>query len=187
MKIIAIIITVSGLSWAAFAAPQMQSVAGSNILNDSKTTVSAENKKGMAVVFLSAKCPCSNSHMTELAALAKDFPEFSFVGIHSNADEELAMSKAYFGKAELPFVVIQDQNMELADRFRALKTPHAFLLSPEGKILYQGGVSSSKDFEKADQKYLRQALDDIQNQRSVKTSEGRTLGCVISRGEKNVW
>lgn len=174
-------------SSAVQAVPQMAEVRGRDLLKSSKVAVSVENKKALVVVFLSAKCPCSNSHIDELKALANDYPDFSFVGVHANADEGPELSTPYFQKAGLPFPVIQDQNLELADRYRALKTPHAFVIKPDGKIAYQGGASSSNQFSSASRKYLREALEDIQNNRPVGTPEGRTLGCAISRGEKNVW
>ncbi len=175
-------------SVSAYATPQLAELNGNDLFKpSSNVTVSAESKKAMVVVFLSAKCPCSDSHIQELKGLRRDFPEFSFVAVHSNIDEGSDLSVPYFKKANLPFPILQDQKSELANRYQAAKTPHAFVVRPNGEIAYQGGVSSSKHFDKADRKYLREAIDDIQNSRPVKTPKGRALGCVISRGEKNVW
>jgi peroxiredoxin len=143
--------------------------------------------EGTVIVFFSSSCPCSNSHVEEVKSLAAEYPQFAFVGVHSNADETAAEAKTYFDKNHMNFPVIQDDHAKIADQFKALKTPHAFVLSADGKVLYQGGVSSSKDIKKADRKYLREALTDLKNHVAVKTPEGRTLGCTISRGEKNVW
>ncbi len=188
MRIKLFLILSAFFSTSAFATAQLAEVKGSDLLASAATvTVSADSKKALVVVFLSAKCPCSNSHLQELKALKKDYPEFSFVAIHSNVDEGSDLSVPYFKKAELPFPILQDLNSELADRYQAAKTPHAFVIRPSGEVAYQGGVSSSKHFDEADRKYLREALEDIQNGRAVKTQKGRALGCVISRGEKNVW
>ncbi len=169
----------------AFAAPSA-TVKGTEILSGKAQEITPKSE-GTVVVFLSATCPCSNSHVEELKSLAQEYPQFSFVAVHSNLDEELASSKEYFNKVQLGFPVLQDDNAKIADEFKALKTPHAFVLSPEGKMLYQGGVSSSRDIKKADRKFLREALSDLKQHQAVKTPEGRTLGCTISRGEKNVW
>lgn len=143
--------------------------------------------KGSVVVFLSARCPCSNSHIETLKALANEFKDFKFVGVHSNLDEGEALSQAYFKKADLPFAILQDEGGRLADEFKALKTPHAFLLSPSGKILYKGGVTDSNDAKSAERQYLREALVDVQAGVSVRTPFGRTLGCIITRGQNHVW
>jgi len=175
------------LTVATSAAPQIKFIEGRSLLTDERVQVDSEDKKGLVVVFLSAKCPCSNSHNIELRDLAQSYKEFNFVAVHSNVDEGKELSKPYFEKAALPFPVIEDENSQIADKLRALKTPHAFIFSPSGDVLYQGGVSNSKDCAKADRKFLREALEDLHAGKPVRTPEGRTLGCSISRGEKNVW
>ncbi len=146
--------------------------------------VEAKNqKKGLVVVFLSARCPCSNSHVTELSKLSKEYPDYLFIGLHSNQDESLEESKSYFNGAHLPFKVLQDEKAELADRFGAFKTPHSYVISPSGDLLYKGGISSSNNFENSKNKFLREALEDISAGKKIRTPEGRTLGCAIARGD----
>lgn len=169
----------------AFAAVDVKStISGKNIVTNEVTSVSAEGKKGLVVIFLSAKCPCSNSHIAELKSLSHDYPEFNFVGVHSNVDEAVELSKTYFMNESLPFTVVQDVNAAMADQYKAFKTPHAFVVQADGKILYQGGVSSSKTFAKAEHKFLREALENIHLGQAVATPEGRTLGCSIARNVK---
>ncbi len=174
-------------SLAASASPQTKFLEGKNLLTDAKVQVNSTEKKGLVVVFLSAKCPCSNSHNVELRDLAQTHKEFNFVAVHSNVDEGKDLSKPYFEKAAFPFPVIEDEKAKLADQLQVLKTPHAYIFGSNGEVLYQGGVSNSKDCAKADRKFLREALEDLQAGKKVRIPEGRTLGCAISRGEKNVW
>lgn len=175
------------ISLTSLASTNLSSFTGIELISNKSQTVTAEKSKGLVVVFVSAKCPCSDSHIAELKSLAKDFPQFNYVAVHSNMDETAEVAKTYFKTVALPFPVIHDSKAEIADRFQALKTPHAFVVLANGKMAYQGGVSSSHRFEKADKKFLREALDDLAHDRKVKTPEGRTLGCSIYRGEKNVW
>ena len=161
-------------------------ITGQDLLSGKKIDV-APGTKGTVLVFLSARCPCSNSHIALLKSLAKDYKDFSFVAVHSNADEPSDEAKTYFKGSELPFPVIQDEGTKIADGYKALKTPHAFLLSPDGKILYKGGVTNSNRADRADVQFLRDALADVEAGQPVKVAEGRALGCNISRGEKNVW
>lgn len=160
---------------------------GQDLLKQTPVSVGSQSKKGLVVVFLSAKCPCSNSHVQEVKELSLQHPDFQFVAVHSNVDEDLELTQPYFEKAQFSFPVIQDKKTEIADQLKALKTPHAFIYLADGTKAYEGGVSNSKDCERADRLYLREALQDLQAQKPVRTPEGRTLGCVISRGEKNVW
>jgi hypothetical protein len=155
-------------------------VRGPNILNEAPVSVKPL-KKGMVVVFMSARCPCSSSHVEILKKLAKAHPDFAFVGVHSNADENEALSKPYFERANLPFPVIQDRGDKIADQFHAFKTPHSYLVSAEGKMLFRGGVTNSHEGPTADKQYLSDALDDIEAGRPVRVPEARTLGCTIAR------
>lgn len=144
-------------------------------------------KKGLVLVFLSAHCPCSNSHVVALKGLAETYPDFSFAAVHANSDEGRAVSQAYFSAAALPFPVVQDTGAKLADRFGASKTPHAFLLSPAGEILYKGGVSDSSDYAHAKERFLADALAAVNAGKPAPKASARTLGCAIARGEKDDW
>lgn len=163
-------------------------ISGKSVIDDKQIQTGSLAKKGLVVAFLSAVCPCSNSHLVELKKLKEDFPDFEFVGVHSNTDEDRQLTSSYFKTVNLPFPVVQDTGAKLANELKALKTPHVFVILEGGKTVYEGGVSSSRHFDdKKGRKYLREALIDLSAGRKVKTPEGRTLGCVISRGGKYVW
>jgi thioredoxin-related protein len=158
-------------------------LSGQNIITDQNVKISP-GKKGTVVIFMSTKCPCSQSHMEVIKKLATDFKDFSFVGVHSNSDETREEGKKYFQNAALPFPIIQDSEEKLANELKAAKTPHAFLIATSGEIVYKGGVTNSSVGSSADKQLLRDALNDVENGRQVQVPEGRTLGCVISRGDR---
>lgn len=155
-------------------------IQGPDVLSGAQASVNG-GRRGLVVAFLSARCPCSHSHVPELVELSKSYPDFKFVAIHSNADEDEALAKTYFSGAKIPFPVVQDRNGEWADRFKALKTPHVFVVQKGGTVAFQGGMSDSKDCARSDKKYLRDALEALQNDREVKEPSVRTLGCAIVR------
>lgn len=133
------------------------------------------------VVFLSTKCPCSGAHLPALKELSLRFKAFQFIGIHSNTDEDEATSESFFSKAALPFPVIQDKNADLAKRFLALKTPHTFVISPKGELLFQGGIDNSHSPEKASRHFLEEVLTALSKGEKPPLNEARTLGCAIRR------
>ena len=142
----------------------------------------APGKLGTVLIFMSAVCPCSQSHEPKIASLIRRYPEFQFVGVHSNLEEEPAFVKAHFEKAAIPFLTLAyDRDHALANQFGALKTPHVFLVDRTGKTVYRGGVDNSHTAEKATREYLENALSDLKNGRPVALSETKPLGCVISR------
>jgi hypothetical protein len=146
------------------------------------STESNSKTKGLVVLFLSAKCPCSRSHEKSIEALAKEFSDFSFVGVHSNQDEEEGLASLHFREAGFSFPVIQDRQAKIANDFGALKTPHAFIVGPKGECWFSGGVDDKKEASKATQFYLKQALLDLKAGREPKDKTVRTLGCTIKRG-----
>lgn len=175
------------VSWqAAFGAAPPFVVSGHDLFSGKPVSFSTTEQQGLVLVFLSAVCPCSNSHVQELNSLSKAHPEFLFVGIHTNLEEK-TLTQKYFQAVNLPFPILRDQSGKLATELKALKTPHAFVIQAKDKIVYQGGVSSSHDSSKADHHFLRDALEDLKKKQPVRTPFGRTLGCAISRGENYDW
>lgn len=140
-------------------------------------------KKYTVLIFLSIQCPCSRSHQPVLRKLYEDFSgdQFQFFGIHSNANESVQDSLKYFKDADLPFPVIQDSEGVIANELSAYKTPHAYILDPEMKVIYQGGVDNSSDASRATEHFIRDSLSLIQKGQSLKESKRRVLGCQILR------
>lgn len=159
---------------------QLQAV---NLIDSKKININFRDnsKKGTVVIFMSAKCPCSDSHVPVVKKLSANFKNFEFVIIHSNADETKKDAYNYFKKAALNLNVIEDLHSKIADDFKAFKTPHAFVVNPRGQIVYQGGVTNSSHAASADKHFLEDALKDLNANKSVQLAEGRTLGCVIMR------
>ena len=142
-----------------------------------------------AVVFLSAKCPCSNSHVEHLNELQKNNPKIQFIGIHSNSDENKEDSVTYFSNRGIDFPVLHDVGGRWADELKALKTPHAYLISPQGEVLFHGGVTSSSNASRAKEFFLKDALLALANNKEIQKTEARALGCAITRDgdNKDVW
>jgi thiol-disulfide isomerase/thioredoxin len=161
-------------------------IKGLNAIDHSPIEFSLSGKtQPTVVVFLSAACPCSDSHIPFLKKLKNEFPQINFLAIHSNMDENEKTTETYFKKVNLPFLVVQDSDAKLADTFKAFKTPHAFILSKENQILYEGGVTSSAKAHEASHFHLREALLDLTSGREIKVKEVRTLGCMISREKES--
>ncbi len=148
-----------------------------------------ENKKTKAthlatvVVFLSTRCPCSASHQAALNDLRREFEPkgFQFVGIHSNANESWEEARQYFEKSGLSFPVVHDPKSRIADEYEAFKTPHAYVVNPELKVLFQGGVDDSKLVVHATKFYLKEALGAIAQGLTPEKQQVRVVGCEIAR------
>ncbi|MNJ94872.1 Redoxin [compost metagenome] len=159
-------------------------IEGVDVFKDQKISFSpTAEKKHIVVVFLSANCPCSASHEELLTNLSTDFPSFQFIAVHSNADEDMKTTQEHFKSGTVKFPLIQDIKSTLANRFGALKTPHAYVLDSDGKLLYQGGVTDSHVGPTAKKQYLKEILTDISQGKAPRVKETRSLGCYIQRGD----
>lgn len=155
-------------------------ISGENLIDSKSLSIHLDANKTYAIVFLSSVCPCSNSHLTELKNLVSDYPGVQMIGIHSNTDEDVEKTRRYFAAHAMNFPVIQDKDNALANALGAFKTPHAFVVSG-GKVVYRGGVSDHQTYAPDARKYLREALEDLKQNRPVKAATTRTLGCAIPR------
>lgn len=171
-----------------FASVQSGPIQGWDLRTQKSIEIPATST-ARAVVFLSAKCPCSNSHVEHLNELQKKYPQVQFVGIHSNSDENKDDSVTYFSNRGFSYPVLHDANGQWADELKALKTPHAYLISPQGEILFHGGVTSSNDAKRAKEFFLRDALQAFASNKEISKKEARALGCAITRDgdNKDVW
>lgn len=166
------------------------SFEGESLLSGQKTQVQRvdEKSKGLVLIFMSVKCPCSNSHVDLVKKLSQQYKDFRFLVVHSNPEENKSESQTYFKSFAPTIEVLQDEKTKLADLLKAYKTPHAFVFNSKGEIVYRGGVTNSAHAPSADRQYLAEVLQDVSEGKKPRIDQGRTLGCVISReGEKNVF
>lgn len=183
MKTAFILVITLLLQFHAQAAGKLNRIEGNDVITGSTLDIdfNDKTKKGSVLVFMSAKCPCSASHEALLNDLVAKYPDFRFVGVHSNADERPTETKEHFEKAKLAFPVIQDPKNKWANELGALKTPHAFVFNSSGELLYQGGVTDSHVGPSAKKQFLKEVLEDVEAGKVPRIKEGRALGCFIQR------
>lgn len=132
-------------------------------------------------VFLSDDCPCSRSHVDHLKKLKVQYPDVAFIGVHSDSLKERPESRAYYLEEDFNFPVLRDDAQILLQRFKALKTPHAFLLDKDNQVLFHGGVTDASEFEGAGRFFLQEALAQVTRGEKVQRNYARPLGCPIYR------
>ncbi|MCC7404471.1 MAG: redoxin domain-containing protein [Bdellovibrionales bacterium] len=176
----ALLISLSLLLVGSGNADPVTQVQGLEYGQNKNATISWAGKPAV-VVFLSAKCPCSASHAPHLGQLAKDFPLFHFVGVHSNQNEKPDVAARYFSGVNLPFPVVRDPGAKIADQFGALKTPHVFVLNDKGEKVYMGPVTDSSEFGEAKTFYLKEVLMAVTTGGKIPEVQRRPLGCYIVR------
>lgn len=157
--------------------------------------------KATVLIFLSTLCPCSQNHEPRLMEIVQEFGqgEFQFVGVHSNRFLPRAQAMQHFEEVKLPFPVLDDVSLEVANRFEAQATPHAFVVGRNGEVLFRGGVDSSHDPYERDSEvkiklkdghsvlksglknFLVNALSAIRTGSDRYEKSPRVVGCIIDR------
>lgn len=173
----------------------LSELSGLDLLSNQVISVRLKEAKiATTIIFLSAVCPCSESHLPVLIELAKEFSNkgIRFVGVHSNANETIEFARDRFNPVDpnylnkrvpiLPFPIIQDdRNCSIANNLKAKNTPHVFVIDPHLNILFRGGIDNSSIAQNATRHYLRNALKAIVDGKEPPEKEVRVLGCEIKR------
>jgi peroxiredoxin/mono/diheme cytochrome c family protein len=144
-------------------------------------------KKAIVVIFIGTECPINNAFMPRLAALHKEYADkgVQFLAINANSQDTPARIAAHAKEHGIPFPVLKDTGNVVADQFGAKRTPEAFVLSPEGKVLYQGRIDDQfgVNFKRAapTRRDLAEALDEVLAGKSVSKPTTEVAGCLIAR------
>ena len=82
-----------------------------------------------------------------------------------------------------PSAVLLDDGGEIGRLYGAKTTPHMYIIDPEGKLIYMGGIdsiasASPDDIGKASQ-YVRVALDEALAGKAIGTPVSRPYGCSV--------
>lgn len=147
--------------------------------------------KAVVVAFLGTECPLANLYARRLVKLHEEFaPQgVSFLAIDSNQQDTNADIGFFAKRHGFAFPLLRDKANEVADRFGATRTPEAFVLDRQRRIVYHGriddqyGIQDGKHYQKRQptREDLRLALDAILSQRPIETAETVVSGCLIGR------
>jgi peroxiredoxin len=156
------------------------------------TMVSLKDKKtkGYILIFTCNHCPYSKLYEDRIIALDQKYASegYPVIAINPNDPErqpedsfEEMQKRAEAKEYTFPYLV--DETQEVARRFGATKTPEVYLLKREGdkyKIMYIGAIDNNhRDADKANKKYVENALRDIEKGREVDEEHIKAIGCTI--------
>lgn len=144
-------------------------------------------KKGAVLCFVSPYCPTSNTFVPELNRIVADYSgKFAFYFVHADSDVKFTDVLQHTEMNEIKATVLLDKEQKLAKLTQAKITPEVVVLAPDGKTtLYQGRVNDlylgpTKRQRQATTKDLRDALDAIQQGKTVANARTEAMGCKIS-------
>ena len=189
MTLSAVVLTVP-----AFAADNPRNVADFALKDtaDKPHSLSEfKDRKAIVVLFLGIECPINNAYLPRLAELYKDYEPkgVAFLAINSNCQDTPLRVAGHAREFGIPFPVLKDTANVVADKFGARRTPEAFVLRPDGTILYQGRIDDQFGFggtrrPEPTRRDLVEALDDVLAGKAVRVAKTDVTGCIISRAIK---
>ena len=142
-----------------------------------------KGKNGTVLIFIAVQCPVSNAYNDRMEKLAQDYKEkgISVIGINANSTEDAAAVKAHATEKHLTFTILKDAGNKIADRLGAARTPEAYFLDANNKLLYHGRIDNSQNPDAIESNDLRQALDSALAGKPVEKPEAKAFGCSIKR------
>ena len=186
------------VSTALFAAdsPATGAAAPDISVTDSKGKTHAISQyKGKTVVleWFNPGCPFVVKHYGSgnMQKLQEDFTgkgvvwltiDSSAPGKEGHLTPEQATAKMTEWKMK-PTALLLDADGKAGQAYGAKNTPHMFVISPEGKVVYQGAIDSKPSAKPEDiassTNYVKVALDESMAGKSVSTASTKPYGCTV--------
>ncbi len=163
-------------------------------------TYSLSDLEGKYVVleWLNFECPFvgkhyGSGHMQELQKTYTD-KGMVWLSIVSSApgkqgyyppEEMVAQKKKHNGNMT---AILMDPDGKVGKTYGATVTPHMYVISPEGELLYRGGIDDRPTTDEADIKgatnYVEKALTAAMNGEEVSPKRAEPYGCTIKYSSK---
>jgi peroxiredoxin len=142
-----------------------------------------KGKNGSVLIFISVQCPVSNAYNERMEKLAQDYKArgVTVIGINANATESAEVVKAHAAENKLSFPILKDLGNKIADRLGATKTPEAYLLDGNNKLIYHGRIDNSRDASGVNSSELRDAVEATVAGKPVAKTNALAFGCSIKR------
>ena len=144
---------------------------------------SLKGKNGTVLIFISVQCPVSNAYNERMEKLAADYKAkgIAVIGVNANSSEDAGAVKAHATEKGLTFTILKDPGNKLADKLGATRTPEAYFLDSNNKLLYHGRIDNSQNPAAIESSDLRTALDAALAGKPIEKTEAKAFGCTIKR------
>lgn len=146
-----------------------------------------KGKNGTVVVWLSAQCPVVAAYKDRINEIAAAYQAkgINFVGINSNATEDLNWVKSNITEFGYKFPTLIDKGNVLADKWGATVTPEVYYFDANNKLLYHGAIDNDRSGKNITDQYLKTAFESTLDGKAIAKTRANAFGCSIKRvGEK---
>ena len=142
-----------------------------------------KGKNGTVVVWLSAQCPVVKGYKDRINEIAAAYQAkgINFVGINSNATEDLAWVKSNMAEFGYKFPILIDKDNVLADKWGATVTPEVYYFDAKNVLLYHGAIDNDRSGKNIQEQYLKTAFDSALGGKKIEKTRANAFGCTIKR------
>jgi peroxiredoxin len=145
-----------------------------------------DDKRIVILLFMANRCPTARVYTDRLKTIQNEYGPKSVQLVGLNSDNQYFFSTEALSKMlgiseerNFNFPYLKDEDQSVAKNYGALVTLHAFVLDSERKLRYRGRIDDSRDPSKVTIQDLRNALDDLLEDREVRIPETRPFACSI--------
>jgi peroxiredoxin len=141
-----------------------------------------KEKKLVVVVFTCNSCPVAADYEDRIIAFAKKHADdVAVVAINVNKipADSLAKMKERAEKKKFTFPYLSDESQKIAKDYGATFTPEFFVLGPDRKIVYMGGMDDNSNAKLVKTNYLEPAVEAALAGKKPETQEAVARGCRI--------
>lgn len=146
---------------------------------------SLKGKNGAVLVWLSAQCPVVKAYHERINNLAADYAAkgIAFIGINSNATEDLNWVTSDAAKVGYKFPMLIDKGNVLADKLGATVTPEIYFVDGKNTLLYHGAIDNDRSGRNVQERYATTAFDAALAGQKIEKSRTNAFGCEIKRAK----
>jgi len=141
-----------------------------------------KDKQAVVVVFTCNSCPFAQDYEDRIMAFAKKHAgAAAVVAINVNRIEEDSLANMTQRSKEkgFPYPYLYDETQGIAKAYGATFTPEFFVLGPDRKIVYMGGMDDNSDPAAVKINYLEPAVEAALKGTKLATAETVARGCRI--------
>jgi len=141
----------------------------------------------LIVIFMCNHCPYVKATIDRMIALQRDYAAkgVQLVGINANEtknypEDDLPHMVRWAKEKHFNFPYLRDETQAVARAYGAERTPHIFLFERDRTLRYTGAIDdNTQDPTKVKRHYLREAIDAILTNQSVRETQTHAIGCTI--------
>lgn len=156
-------------------------------LNSAPVTVTPAGPPATVVIFMSTKCPISNSYNDRMSQIYREYSQknVQFAFVNANSNEPVSEIEEHAKANQFAFKIYKDANNTLADQFGATVTPEAYVFDKNGVLQYHGYVDDATNEARVQVRGLRNAINAVLGGQPVELKQTKAFGCTIKRVRRN--